>query len=89
MVEPLADQMVDLSRKVSYFIFLLPPFSPARKKRGRKTDPQTRGFPPRRDSRRRPSIVPPEKSRAAASIILEKSSSEFVKGLMGVIPVLK
>jgi hypothetical protein len=79
MVEPLADQMVDLSRKVLTFLF--PPLTPARKKRGRKTDPQTRGFPPRRDSSRRPSILPPEKSRAAASIILEKCSSEFVKGL--------
>jgi hypothetical protein len=71
--------MVDLSRKVLTFLF--PPVTPARKKRGRKTDPQTRGFPPRKDSSRRPSILPPEKSRAAASIVFEKSSSEFVKGL--------
>ena len=80
MVKPLADQMVDLSRKVLTFLF--PPVTPARKKRGRKTDPQTRGFPPRKDSSRRPSILPPEKSRAAASIVLEKSSSEIVKGLI-------
>jgi hypothetical protein len=49
MVEPLADQMVDLSRKVLTFLF--PPVTPARKKRGRKTDPQTRGFPPRQSRR--------------------------------------
>ena len=42
MVEPLADQMVELSRKVLTFLFS--PVTPARKKRGRKTDPQTPVF---------------------------------------------
>jgi hypothetical protein len=59
MVEPLADQMVDLSRKVLTFLF--PPVTPARKKRGRKTDPQTRGFPPRERQQTPPVNITPRK----------------------------
>jgi hypothetical protein len=44
MVKPLADQMVDLSRKVSFFIFLFPPLPPPEKSADGKPTPRPAVF---------------------------------------------
>src|ERR1035437_10001688 len=64
MVESLADQMVDLSRQD---IFILQP-TPARKKRGRKIDPQTPGFPPRERQQSPPVNSTPRKKSGGDTI---------------------